>query len=287
MFLECPSRRDGRWLNLARARFLSYFQELKMAKVKASSSVTAEDVLHEIRVKLYPNTLPNVEGKYVARTYNRKGLNLEDLCTTLKRRTKYEGDYNEALKVGKAIIDEAAYQLCDGHMVNLGYFSIYPNIGGTFDTQRDKYDREKNPVSFRFRTLAKLRRLASLINVEIEGLADSEGLIDTFIDGSSQTTNKYISGGSIFTITGEKIKVFDDGVNEDCGVFFVKADDPSVRRKVTSYLAENSPTKIIGVTPVLIGPADYRVEIVTQFTSGSNFLKTPRTIVSKFELKLT
>ena len=56
---------------------------------------------------------------------------------------------------------------------------------------------------------------------------------------------------------------------------------------VVRYLIENSSSKVIGVTPVLIAPASYRVEIVTQFNgSGSSFLKQPRTLVSDFELTI-
>ena len=258
-----------------------------MSKSTPLNSVTEEDVLHEIRVKLYPSTLPKVEGKYIARTYNRKRLTIEDICKTLKRRTKYEGDYNEAVKAVKAFFDEMAYQLCDGHSVNTGYFSIHPNICGTFDSKRDIYDREKNPVSFRFRILAKLKRLARLINVEIEGLADTDGLIDTFYDAYTQTTNNIISGNDLFSISGEKIKVVDDGVNTECGIFFIKTDEPVGRVKVIRNLVENTATKIAGLTPMLVAPGKYRIEIVTQFNgSNTGFLKTPKTLTSDFELTI-
>ena len=256
-----------------------------MNKSTPLNSVTEEDILHEIRVKLYPGTLPRVEGKYIARTYNRKRLNIEDICKTLKRRTKYEGDYNESIKAVRAFFDEMVYQLCDGHSVNTGYFSIHPNICGTFDSKRDIYDRDKNPVSFRFRILSKLKRLANFIYVEIEGMADTEGIIDKFYDSCTQTTNDIISSNDLFSVSGEKIRVVDDGENTECGVFFIKTDDPSVRLKVSRNLVENSATKIAGLTPELPSPGKYRIEIVTQF-NGSNigFLKNPRVLVSDFEL---
>jgi len=257
-----------------------------MAKTisKQNASVNDEDVLHEVRVKLYPNNLPTVEGKYIARTYNRRKLNIENVCKVLKRRTKFEGDYNEMVKMANAFLDEVVYQLCDGHSVNLGYFSLYLNIGGSFESMRDRYDREKNPLSYRIRTLAKLNRTKEFINIEVEGLADTDGFIETFFDAYTESSNKYISGGDLFSITGEKIKVQSDGINTDCGIYFVDTKDPSIRIKVKSYLIENSSTKLAGNTPMLIAPAAYRVEVVTQFTGSGTLLKKPRTISSNFEL---
>ena len=49
--------------------------------------------LHRIRVKLYPNYLPKVEGKYLARTNNEASLSIEDVCAALKNRGGFTGKY--------------------------------------------------------------------------------------------------------------------------------------------------------------------------------------------------
>ena len=254
---------------------------------ETNTSVTEQDVLYEIRTKLYPNYLPKVEGKYVARTNSRRSMSIEEVCMTLKRRTSYEGDYNTTVKAVKAYFEELVYQVCNGSTVNTGYFSIHANIGGIFNSQRDIHDREKNPISFRTRFLSRMNRLIRFIKVEIEGMADTNGFIDEFFDGRTKSTNDSISSNDVFSITGEKIKVVSDEENTDCGVFFVKSDDPSVRLKVNSYLIENTSTKINGITPTLFTPASYRIEIVTQYNGSSQgFLKHPRTIASDFELTI-
>jgi hypothetical protein len=38
------------------------------------------EVLHRIRMKLYPNYLHNVEGAYLARTDNEASLGVEEVC---------------------------------------------------------------------------------------------------------------------------------------------------------------------------------------------------------------
>jgi len=40
--------------------------------------------------------------------------------------------------------------------VSNGYYSIHPNIGGTFDNVNEAHDHIKHPIFFRFRTLGKM-----------------------------------------------------------------------------------------------------------------------------------
>jgi hypothetical protein len=117
------------------------------------------EVLHRLRVKLYPNYLPNVEGAYIARTDSEASLNIEQVCAALKNRGGFSGDYEDLVENVKQFFDEAAYQLCDGFAVNTGYYSIHPNVGGTFNNTSEIHDHKKHPITFRFRTGNKLRRL--------------------------------------------------------------------------------------------------------------------------------
>jgi hypothetical protein len=48
---------------------------------------------------------------------------------------------------------------------------------------------------------------------------------------------------------------------------------------VTGHLAENTANKLIGIIPALT-TGTWKLEIKTQFSSGSNLLKEPRTIES-------
>ena len=60
----------------------------------------------------------------------------------------------------KRTLNETAYQLLDGFAVNMGYFSIHANLGGTFDTVHEAPDPKKHPLTFRFRPLRPMRELA-------------------------------------------------------------------------------------------------------------------------------
>jgi hypothetical protein len=233
------------------------------------------EVLHRIRVKLYPNYLPHVEGAYIARTDSEATLTVEQVCAALKNRGGFTGSYDDLVEHVRQFLDEAVYQLCDGFAVNTGYFSVHPNVGGTFDKVVEGHDAHKHPVTFRFRTLAPLRALAERIVVEVEGLADVQGYIDEFIDVTTESVNETLTPGGMFSITGHKIKVAGD--NPEVGVYFVPEDDPAGRVKVGGHLAENTTSKLIGVIPAL-GAGKWKLEIKTQLSGVSVPLKEPRTL---------
>jgi hypothetical protein len=243
----------------------------------------ASEVLHRIRVKLYPNRLSNVEGAYIARADNEASLSIEDVCAALKSRGGFTGDYDDVVEHVKRFFDEAAYQLCDGFAVNAGYFSIHPNVGGTFDSAvRGRVSREarKHPITFRFRALAPLRALADRIAVEVEGVADASGRIGELLDITTGSANGALTPGGIFVITGRKIKV--TGENPDVGVYFASAEDAGLRVKVAGRLAENTASKVAGIVPAL-DAGEWKAEIKTQFSGyGSKGLKEPRVIESAF-----
>ena len=240
------------------------------------------EVLHRIRIKLYPNYLPNVEGTYIARTDSEASLSIEQVCAALKNRGGFRGDYDDLVENVKQFFDEAAYQLCDGFSVNTGYYSVHPNVGGTFDTASEIHDHRKHPITFRFHTRPKLRRLAGHIAVDVEGIADPSGWVDEFIDTDENSVNALYVPGDQFVIHGHKIKVAGD--DPGVGVYFVPVDDPSGAVKVTR-IAENTPSRIIGIAPRTERQRN-RIEIRTQFEgSSTKFLKTVRCITSGFVLE--
>jgi len=240
------------------------------------------DILHKIKVKLYPNYLPNSEGAYIARTDSEATLSIEDVCTTLKNRGGYQGKYDELVDNIHQFFDEFAYQIADGYAVSTGYFSVHPNIGGTFNSDKDLHDHKKHPITFRFRTRKPLLELARTIGVEILGIADANAFIDEYTDFDTGAINSVFVGGNLFAIHGHKIKVAGD--DPSCGVYFVPVNDPSQAVKA-ERIADNNPCKISGITPSLVGVQYIKIEIRTQFTGSGTMLKSPRVITSGFTME--
>jgi hypothetical protein len=55
-------------------------------------------ILHRIRIRLYPNYLPKTAGAYIARTNNQKTLSIEEVCSIMKTRGGFAGDYGDLVK---------------------------------------------------------------------------------------------------------------------------------------------------------------------------------------------
>jgi hypothetical protein len=238
------------------------------------------EVLHRIRVKLHPSSLPVANGAYTARIISEAILGVEEICAALKLRGGFTGNYDDLVNYVRQFLDEMIYKLCDGFAVNTGYFSIHPSVGGFFENPNEEPDRKKHPIRFRFRIRERLRRVAEYIEIEVEQ-ADTAGLIDRFSDLETAAVNKTVTPGGLFTLTGYKIKIC--GNNPDCGLYFVSTAQPSLRVKASGVLASNTSTKLIGIVPAL-PDGEYSLEIKTQYTVGGIDLKEPRTVTGGFTL---
>jgi hypothetical protein len=241
------------------------------------------EVLHRIKVKLYPNYLPEAEGTYIARTENEASLSVEQVCAALKNRGGFTGDYDTLVDCVRQYFDEVAYQLCDGFAVSNKYFSVHPNVGGTFMNAAEIHDHEKHPINFRFRVRQALRKLTEFIAVDVEGIADTHGYIDEFIDVFTHTENDALTPREMFIVHGHKIKVA--GENLEVGLYFVNIENPAKTYKITAQeLAQNSASKIIGIVPTLFA-GKFKVVIKSQYNgSASSFLKELRSVESSFGL---
>jgi hypothetical protein len=86
---------------------------------------------------------------------------------------------------------------------------------------------------------------------------------------------------------GQKAMPFGLGVcgiagQQACGVWFVNQAD-GTWTKVAENLAVNRPAEVVALVPAL-SAGKYKLEIVTQHSSGGAVLKAPRTIAAEPEL---
>ena len=257
---------------------LYYKQEKRSMK---HTTKIGKERMHSINIRLYPSYLPGHEEAFVARTVNDASLGIEEVCTSLIKRGGFTGEYNDIVNYVKQYFNEVMYQICDGYTINTGYFSIYPNVGGTFSNEHDKPDPKKNPLSLRFQPNKALKEIIKSIRIVNQGLAKYSGYITEYIDTNERAVNDIYVPGNVFILKGSKIKVIGD--DSECGVYFVSEDDPSREIKAAGII-ENNPSKIIGVTPAI--DERCRVEVRTRFANSSAVtLKKVRSITSKFVLK--
>ena len=175
---------------------------------------------------------------------------------------------------------ETAYQLADGFSANLDYYTIHPNIGGTFASENEAHDHKEHPITFRFQELKPMRDLRNLIEVIIDGIADTKGYIMDFTDVSTGAVNEGFTNVGEFIITGYKLKV--EGTHPDVGVYFQQIAGGNLNMKI-SKLAENTSSKLVGMWPGSPN-GTYKVVLKTQYAGSGKFLKDLRVIESSFTL---
>jgi hypothetical protein len=238
-------------------------------------------VMNNLRVKLYKNHLMKNEDAYFARLDSMNTIGMAQLCATMVQRAGHTGNAGDLTKNGEDIMEEVAYQLCNGYTVNLGLFSLYLNVGGTFKSEHDTPDHKHHPLSLRVRTHKPFHRLVEATHVQIEGYADASGCIDQYFDEELGDEGHLYVEGHMFTMHGRGIQIKGDPAL--VGLYFVPVDDPSAAVKVTRIM-ENHPHKIIGIAPATQHQF-CRLEIRTQYSTGSILLKAPRVISSPFVLE--
>ena len=243
----------------------------------------SKEVLHRIRIKLHPTNLPGKKRRFYARTTNEAVLGVEEVCAALKKRGGFTGNYDDLVCHVKQFFDEAAYQLCDGFAVNVGYFSVHPVVGGFFDNAFGDISLKGRTVGFRFLEALPLRRVADTITIEIVRPTNT-GFIEQFLDYESDTVNMKLSPGGLCILSGARIKI--GGESAKCGLYFVSTAPGTLRVKAAQAPLTNTSRKIISCIPPDLPKGEYLAEIRTQCPSagGGTYLKKPRVVTSAFTL---
>ncbi len=233
----------------------------------------ADDILHRIKAKLYPNELTEDPDDLIAKILSERSIDIPGVCKSATGRGGASGKPGDMERYVRDFLKEMAYLACDGFSVNTGYFSLDTQIKGVFNSSAEKFTPGKHNVYFRFHQGDLMRQLIPTIEVEIEGLGDAQPAIGQVTDVKSGTVNDRLTPGKILKIRGSKIKLAGD--NPAVGVWFI-ADATGERTRVEdNEIGTNNPTELVLTVPGLAAGA-YRLEIATQY-NGTILLKEPRT----------
>jgi hypothetical protein len=232
------------------------------------------NILHKIKAYLYDNILTKDNpNDFVARTASERSLNVQQICLSAVTRGGADISASAMEHATELFLKEMAYQLCDGFSVNTGYFTASTTIRGVFDSPSETFNKDKHSIIFQFNQGEKLRAEIANIEVNILGVAESSAVILQVTDVKSGSVNDLLTPGRNLKIVGSKIKVAGD--DPSVGIYFVD-DATQARTKVDpSDIVTNNPSEVMVVIPELPS-GTYNLEIVTQFSKNSAFLKEPR-----------
>lgn len=228
------------------------------------------------KVWLRPNLLTkDIDNDYVAEvSTNKHTLRNEDIA----RRIVAEGSeikYDTLLSIinqHDRIIREA---VADGFSILTDACQFTPRVTGSWLGKSATFDPAVHKVTLDIVLSAAMRDTLAGVGVEVLGIKEDGGAaIGLVTDTATGGTDGHITLGDDILIEGSKIKII--GESLDCGVYFVDAEGAAT--KVERRLTQNDPSCIISRVPADLVPGAYTLRIVTQYSSGSNLLKEPRTI---------
>ncbi|SDI47407.1 protein of unknown function [Chryseobacterium taeanense] len=232
------------------------------------------NILHKIKAYLYDNTLTKDNpNDFIARTASERSLSVKQICEAAASRGGADVSASAMEHATELFLKEMAYQLCDGFSVNTGYFTASTTIRGVFDSASETFNKDKHSIIFQFNQGEKLRAEIPNIEVEILSVAESSAVILQVTDVKSGSVNDLLTPGRNLKIVGSKIKVA--GEDPSVGIYFVNATTHTRTQVDTSDIVTNNPSEVMVVIPELPS-GTYNLEIVTQFSKNSAFLKEPR-----------
>ena len=232
---------------------------------------------HKMKGWLYDNVLTENPNDFILRILSESSLNISDVSQSAVRRGG--ADISEAAMTHavELWLKEMGYRLCDGFSVNTGWFTASATVKGVFDSPNEKFNPARHTVLFDFHQGTLLRKELHGAEVQILGVAGTSLAIAQVTDVKTGTVNDLLTPNRNLRIAGSKIRIA--GENPANGVCFVN-HGTSERTKVDpSDIVNNNPSELIIVIPGLAAGA-YRVEVTTQYTTGGNLLKEPKTALS-------
>ncbi|MGE4514796.1 MAG: DNA-binding domain-containing protein [Chryseobacterium sp.] len=231
-------------------------------------------ILHKIKAYLYDNTLTKDNpNDFIARTASERSLSVKQICETAASRGGADVSASAMEHATELFLKEMAYQLCDGFSVNTGYFTASTTIRGVFDSPSETFNKDKHSIIFQFNQGEKLWAEISNIEVDILGVAEASSVILQVTDMKSGSVNDLLTPGRNLKIVGSKIKIAGDDAS--VGIYFVDATTQARTQVDTSDIVTNNPSEVMVVIPALAA-GTYNLEVVTQFSKNSAFLKEPR-----------
>ncbi len=232
-------------------------------------------------VELYDLSITERKDDRFGRVLTKPMERLEDLIrTAVSRRT----DLNpETLRASYNILKDIALEkMTSGSSVEfgMGYYSL--GVNGVFISDNAQWDSSKHSLSVRVTPTAELRNAVKATSVKVRGMAASGAYINTVTDVASGEENTRLTPGGAVNLTGSKIKI--TGEAPGIGLFLTHQESGEVTEVARNFIPVNEPSKITFVAPVGLPAGDYKLSIITQFTSSGKLLTEPRTCIFDYVL---
>jgi len=234
---------------------------------------------HKIEGYLHDNPLTPDTKDLIFRVKSAGSLTLMDISNSAAKRGGADIKPESMYHASELLLAEMCYRLCDGFSINMGWFTAYAGVHGTFTSKVDAYDPERHKILFEFHQGYLLRKEMEGIKVDILGMADSGPFIAQVVDVRTGSVNNELTRGRNLIITGTKLKIA--GEDASVGIFFTSGVAGVAEVQVPSWdIVRNDPSELTIIIPEsLAEEKPYQLKLVSQFSGGGTPLKEPRTTV--------
>ncbi|MFA8437104.1 MAG: DNA-binding domain-containing protein [Marinifilaceae bacterium] len=227
--------------------------------------------MSKVNVWLYDNVLTADPNDYFGKVKPLGTLDNEAIAEELmKEGTEYKKetlmdilDRSDRIKVAK---------MAEGYSINTGVYHSHIGVNGVFRGATDRFDPQEHRIIASFTSSSALRNELKKTQVEIVGTAATDPVIGKVIDNLTSAEDSTITPNNVIAIKGSKLKIAGDDAS--VGVYLINQTDSS--RHKCSQIVSNKPKELVVMLPDLeVG--NYKLELVTQYSTNNIFLKVPRT----------
>jgi len=177
----------------------------------------------------------------------------------------------------KAVFNAANETIAEGaehgDSFALPLMNISFSIAGVFDGPLDTFDGNRHKLNINLTKGVLLREAEKKVKLVKTNKPAPLPQIQEVKDSVSGAINERLTSGGVAEVRGYNLRI--DGDDPTCGLWFVANGGQETKADV---VIENKPSKILAMIPALAA-GNYQVKVVTQFTGGGKFLKTPKVFV--------
>lgn len=244
----------------------------------------SEDIIHKISAKFVHAYLPDSKKPYYLKSVHQPDLDIHALAGKAEV-------YN--INTDPKIIEEGfqaamrlmRYLIADGYRIKTPLFTLRTRFPGEYDGTETHLTGEHHPEVRLQATAAFRKYIREKVNVEFDGIDQSEGLIGEVVDETTGQVDETITSGKLMTIRGYGLKIDSDEAHRgEVGLFFDNSEGPS---RQAELVAVNEPKTIVAVVPANIPVGSHirlRIETQSSAKGHSSLLKEVRRVLSEFTL---
>lgn len=236
----------------------------------------------DLNLKAYPNELtPDVADDYTVKVHTQSTpLTQDDIAASVAERLGDEP--TRVQSIIKVFMEEVALAVASGYNISTDAFYARPMASGvvTEDELATAVDRDKVRVYASFRQGPAVEDALSKTKLHyfLQPAATGPhiaGMTSAFADATTRVPLP-MAGGDMAVLTGSGLKLVGD--DPAVGITLTSVSDPDTSFFIPpSKVAPNTPKKLQFTLPAGVTEGQWTVQVTTQYSSGSNLTKEPRT----------